>query len=205
MIFPLSVAAYGFTYKGVILSGHGEWTGCAFIAEKGIMDTASGCNQPRVNDFFKKKLILIVCICWCKALNLSLDILKNSPLTTPHTAHDRHAVVRVIAHNVSRKVAAPPFINSGLFAKGQTGIGIAHDDALNIFICQRPETPEHAAVVIEAAYPDNLSASRLQAACDTFWHAVAAIKTRNPSRINFPSLLGIDNRALSVLGVVTPE
>jgi len=74
MVFPLPIAAYRFANKGVALPGSREWTGSAFVAEKGIMDATPGFKQTRINDLFEKKLILIKYCCWTKFINEGFNI-----------------------------------------------------------------------------------------------------------------------------------
>ena len=163
MIFPLPVAAHRFANKGVTLPGSRERTGGAFVAKKRIMDTAPSFDQPRVNDFLEKKLILIMCACGRKILDHCFDISKQTAFAAPHAAHYGHAMVWVVAHYVPCKATALPFINSGFLARGQPGISITHDDALNILVSQSPKSPEHATVVVNAAHPNYLCTSLLQA------------------------------------------
>ena len=205
MVFPLPVAAYRFANKGVALPGSRERTGSAFVAEKGIMDATPGFDQPRVNDFLEKKLILVMCAWGKKILEHCFDISKQTALAAPHAAHYGHAMVWVVAHNVPCKATALPFVNSSLLAWGEPGISIAHNNALNILICQSPKSPEHAAVVVDAAHPYYLCASLLQAGCDIIGHTVTTVKTRDPSGINLRGLQRIDNRALGVFGVIAPK
>ena len=205
MVFPLPVAAYRFANKGVALPGSREWTGRAFVAEKGIMDATPGFKQTRINDLFEKKLILVMRARGRKALDHYFDISKQSPLAAPHAAHYGHAMIWVVAHYVPRKAAAFPFVNRSFLARGQPGISIAHNNALNILICQSPKSPEHAAVVIDAAHPNYLCASLLQTVCNIARNGVATVKTRDPSGINLRGLQRIDNRALGVFGVIAPK